>query len=166
MSLPDLAAVLWRQRELLEFLAYRLECEQLLLASGRTRWLALATTEVETVLDELAVIEMQRAAVSDLAARELGLPPGATLEEVAGTAQPPWTEVLIEHRNALIAISGELAVTAEASRSLTAAGLAAVEQTLASLGGRVGATSEGYDARGRRDVIAGQGRSAFIDQAL
>jgi hypothetical protein len=166
MSLPDLAAVLWRQRELLEFLAYRLECEQLLLASGRTRWLALATTEVETVIDEMAVIEMQRAAVSDAAARELGLPPEASLEEIAGTAQPPWTEVLIEHRSALIAISADIAATAEASRNLTAAGLAAVEQTLASLGGRVGATSQGYDARGRRDVISGQGRAAYIDQAL
>lgn len=166
MSLPDLAAVLWRQRELLEFLAYRLECEQLLLAAGRTRWLATATTEVEVVLDELAVIEMQRGAVSDAAAAELGLPSGASLEEIAGTAQPPWTEVLLEHRGALIAISTELSAMAEASRTMTSAGLAAVEQTLASLGGRVGTTSEGYDARGRRDVIAGQGRSIFIDQAL
>lgn len=166
MSLPDLAAVLWRQRELLELLAYRLECERLLLSAGRTRWLPAATTEVETVLDELAVIDMQRAAVSDAAARELGLPPGATLEEVAGSAQPPWTEVLIEHRNALISISKELAVLAEASRSMTTAGLAAVEQTLASLGGRVGTTSQGYDARGRRDLIAGQGGSLVIDQEL
>jgi hypothetical protein len=50
MSLPDLAAVLWRQRDLLERLTYRLECEQLLLAAGRTRWLAVATSEVERVL--------------------------------------------------------------------------------------------------------------------
>ena len=34
MSLPDLAAVLWRQRDLLERLVYRLECEHLLLAAG------------------------------------------------------------------------------------------------------------------------------------
>lgn len=166
MSLPDLAAVLWRQRELLELLAYRLECEQLMLAGGRTRWLPAATTEVETLLDELRVIEMQRAAVSDAAARQFGLPVGATLEELAGTAQPPWTEVLIEHRNALISISGELRVLAEASRSMTAAGLNAVEQTLATLGARDGATSQGYDARGRTDRISGQGRSVVIDRAL
>jgi hypothetical protein len=166
MSLPDLAAVLWRQRELLELLAYRLECEQLMLAGGRTRWLSAATTEVETLLDELKVIDMQRAAVSDTAAREFGLPVGATLEELAGSAQPPWTEVLIEHRNSLLAISGELGVLAEASRSMTAAGLAAVEQTLAALGGRVGSSSQGYDARGRTDMISGQGRSIVVDRAL
>lgn len=166
MSLPDLAAVLWRQRELLELLAYKLECEQLLLAAGRSRWLPAATSEVEAVLDELGVIELQRAAVSDATGRELGLPAGASLQEVAGTAQPPWTEVLIEHRNALVSISSELAVLAEASRSMTAAGLAAIEQTLTSLGGRVGATSQGYDARGRRDVIAGQGRSVVVDRVI
>jgi hypothetical protein len=166
MSLPDLAAVLWRERELLELLVYRLECEQLMLAGGRTRWLPAATTEVETLVDELRVIEMQRAAVSDATARELGLPVGASLEDLAGTAQPPWTEVLIEHRNALIAISSELAILAEASRSMTAAGLAAVEQTLSTLGGRVGASSQGYNSRGRTDVISGQGRSVVVDRAL
>jgi hypothetical protein len=104
--------------------------------------------------------------VSDVAARELGLRVGATLEELAGTAQPPWTDVLIEHRNALLAISGELAMLAETSRSMTGAGLAAVEQTLAALGGRVGASSQGYDARGRTDMISGQGRSVVVDRAL
>ncbi len=57
MSLPDLAAVLWRQRDLLERLVYRLECEHLLLAAGRTRFLALATAEVERLLDEWVVHE-------------------------------------------------------------------------------------------------------------
>lgn len=165
MSLPDLAAVLWRQREFLELLAYRLECEQLMLAAGRSKWLPAATAEVEALLDDLAVIEMQRAAVSDTAARELGLPEGATLEDIAGTAQPPWTEVLLEHRSALLAITNELGTVAEASRAMTAAGLAAVEQTLAALGGRVGASSQGYDARGRTDFIIGAGRSV-VDRAL
>jgi hypothetical protein len=109
---------------------------------------------------------MQRAAVSDAAAREFGLPVGASLEDLAATAQPPWTEVLIEHRNALIAITSELGVLAEASRSMTAAGLVAIEQTLSTLGGRVGASSQGYDARGRRDMISGQGRSVVVDRDL
>jgi hypothetical protein len=166
VSLPDLAAVLWRQRELLDRLAYKLECEQMMLAGGRTRWLAAATGEVEATLEQLGVIDLQRAAVSDAAARELGLPADASLEDVAAAAQPPWTEVLIEHRNALLGLTAELAVLAETSRSLTTAGLAAVESTLAALGGQVGTTSRGYDARGRTDVIAGAGRSAIVDRAL
>ena len=61
MSLPDLAAVLWRQRDLLERLVYRLDCEQLLLAAGRTRFLALATGEVEELVTALRVVDVQRA---------------------------------------------------------------------------------------------------------
>jgi hypothetical protein len=167
MSLPDLAAVLWRQRELLELLAYRLECEHLMLAGGRTRYIAAATNEVEATLEELQVIELQRAAISDTVARELRLPPGATLEEIAGTAQPPWTDVLMEHRNALLTVTAELAMLAEASRSMTAAGLRAVETTLAALGnGKVEAKSQGYDARGRIDLFAGPGRSIVVDRMV
>ena len=76
MSLPDLAAVLWRQRDLLERLVYRLDCEQLLLAAGRTRFLALATGEVEELVTALRVVDVQRAGAADAAAREAGLAPG------------------------------------------------------------------------------------------
>ncbi len=165
MSLPDLAAVLWRQRELLERLVYRLECEQLLLAAGRSRFLAVATSEVEALLDELSVVELQRARVADVVAAEVGLAPGASLEELAGTAQPPWTEVLIEHRNALLTLTGELSALAETNRHLLSAGLAAVEQALSGLGLRQGTTSVGYDAQGRSELISGAGRTV-VDRTL
>ena len=165
MSLSDLAAVLWRQRELMDKLAYRLECEQLLLAGGRSRHLASATSDVETLVEELQVAELHRAATSQRVARELGLTPDATLEEVAVAAGPPWTDVLLDHRQAMLSASRELTVLAEATKNLTATGLKAVEASLAALGGRVGTTSQGYDARGRIDVIAGEGRT-FVDRAL
>lgn len=165
MSIPDLAAVLWRQRELLERLVYRLECEQLLMAAGRTRFLGLATAEVEALLDELSVVELQRAAVADRVARDAGLDTGSTLEEIAGSLQPPWTEVLIEHRHALLGLTAELSALAETNRHLMAAGLKAVEQAMAGLGLRQGTTSLGYDAQGRSDVIAGHARTV-VDRAL
>jgi len=165
MSLPDLAAILWRQRELLERLVYRLECEQLLMAAGRTRFLALATGEVEAVLDELAIVELQRATIADQVCRDGGLAPGATLEELAGTAQPPWTGVLLDHRSALLALTGELSALAETNRHLMASGLKAVEQALAGLGLRHGTTSIGYDAQGRSERISGAGRT-IVDRAL
>src|SRR3954467_1914468 len=83
MSIPDLAAVLWRQRELLERLVYRLECEQLLMAAGRTRFLGMAPWEVETLVSELRVLELQRAAAAERAAIAAGLNPELTLEELA-----------------------------------------------------------------------------------
>jgi hypothetical protein len=165
MSLPDLAAVLWRQRELLERLTYRLECEQLILATGKSRWLAMAISEVELLSSELSVIEMQRAVVADAVALDLGLLPGASLEDLAAAANPPWTAMLLEHRDTLLAVTAELSALAENTRTLTAAGLAAVESTLQQAGMREGATSRGYNARGRSDVIAGHGRSV-VDRAL
>ena len=165
MSLPDLAAILWRQRELMDRLVYRLECEQLLVVAGRTRWLALATSEVESLLDEMSVIEVQRAAVADRVAVELGLTAGATLEELAGTAQPPWTGVLLEHRQALITASGELSTLADASQNLMAAGMKAVEATLASLGLRTGTSSLGYNAHGRNELISAPGQTV-VDRSL
>jgi hypothetical protein len=165
MSLPDLAAVLWRQRELLERLVYRLECEQLLLAAGKTRFLGIATGEVEQLIDELSVIELQRAGVADQVCRQEGLEPGAGLEDIAAAVQPPWTEVLVEHRNALLTLTSELSVLAETNRHLMAAGLKAVESALANLGLRQGTTSLGYDAQGRGEVIAGHART-MVDRSL
>jgi hypothetical protein len=165
MSIPDLAAVLWRQRELAESLVYRLECEQLLVASGRTRFLGVATAEVEETLGELSIVEMQRAAIADEVCAETGLDPGATLEEIAGSVQPPWTEVLIEHRQALILLTRELTALAEANRHLMAAGMKAVESAMAGLGLRQGTTSQGYDAQGRSETIAGYSR-AVVDRSL
>jgi len=165
MSIPDLAAVLWQQRELLERLVYRLECEQLLLAAGRTRFLPIATGEVEQLIDELAVIELQRAECADRVCGEVGLEPGVILEDIAAAVQPPWTELLLEHRQALITLTSELSVLAETSKNLMSAGMKAVESALANLGLRQGTTSLGYDAQGRSELIAGQART-FVDRSL
>ena len=165
MSLPDLAAVLWRQRDLLERLTYRLECEQLMLAAGRIRFLATATSEVETLVSELRTLELHRAATSEQAAIAAGLDPSATLEELAAAVQPPWTGVLLEHREALIVLTRELGTLAETNRTLMAAGMRTVESALASLGAREQSTSVGYDARGRSDLVTGAG-PMVVDRAL
>ena len=165
MSLPDLAAVLWRQRDLLERLVYRLECEQLMLAAGRTRFLATATTEVEVLVTELRALERQRAAVAEQAAVAAGLPPTASLEELAAAVSPPWTGVLLEHREALLALTRELGALAETNRTIMAAGLRAVDAALAQLGSRDQSTAVGYDARGRSDLVAGAG-PLVVDRSL
>ena len=44
--MEKLSQILWRERELLDSLLFKLEMEQLVLGSGRTRWLARAAKEV------------------------------------------------------------------------------------------------------------------------
>src|SRR5438045_4734995 len=39
MGLAELSSILWRERDMLELLLFKLEEEQLVLAAGRTRWL-------------------------------------------------------------------------------------------------------------------------------
>ena len=63
MSLSEVSNILWRERQLLELLVFKLEEEQLVLAAGRNRWLPHATREVETVLGEIKRIELERAAI-------------------------------------------------------------------------------------------------------
>ncbi len=75
MSWEDLSTLLWKERELLELLLFKIEEEQLVLASGRTRWLAHATREVEVVLAEIREQELHRAVTVDALAAAIGCGP-------------------------------------------------------------------------------------------
>jgi len=46
MAASELSAQLWKERELLELLLFKLEEEQLLLIAGKSRWISHATREV------------------------------------------------------------------------------------------------------------------------
>ena len=43
-QLRDVSNILWRERNLLELLAFKLDSERLLARAGRTRWLGAPTT--------------------------------------------------------------------------------------------------------------------------
>ena len=165
MSLPDLAAVLWRQRELIERLCYRLECEQLILASGRMTRLPLAISEVETAVHDLQVLELQRAEAADRASIELDLPLGSGLQDLAAASQPPWTGVFLEHRSALIALAGELRMLADSNQQMVSGGMAALEMAINSLGALAEPVVVGYDARGHKKGVAGR-LPVVVDRVL
>src|SRR5438270_5256883 len=61
MGLAEVSNILWQERQLMELLLFKLEEEQLVLASGRSRWLNHATREVEMVLEEIKRAEVARA---------------------------------------------------------------------------------------------------------
>ena len=79
MGLADLSSILWREREMLELLLFKLEEEQLVLASGRSRWLAHATREVEVVLEQIRSTEVIRATEVEAVGTALGLGPHPAL---------------------------------------------------------------------------------------
>jgi flagellin-like hook-associated protein FlgL len=122
MGLAGVASILWREREALELLLFKLEEEQLVLAAGRTKWLAHATREVEIVLDRIRQTEVLRAIEVDAVAAALGLPPNPSLTELADATPAPWNELLCEHRKALLTLTAEISALAEANRDPLTAG--------------------------------------------
>jgi hypothetical protein len=133
MSLTEVSSILWRERELLDLLLFKLEEEQLLLAAGRTRWLGHATREVEMVLGEMKRAELGRAVEVEQVAASLGLDPGVSLRELAEAAPPPWGGILREHRNAFLTATQEITALARSNKDLLASGYRAARETLLSL---------------------------------
>lgn len=146
MSLTEVSSILWRERELLDLLLFKLEEEQLLLAAGRSRWLAHATREVEMVLDELRRAELGRSVEVEAVALSLGLAPGVSLRELAEKAPSPWDDILREHRNAFLSATQEITALAQTNKELLTSGFRAARETLMSLGDSEVAT---YDPSGQ-----------------
>ena len=71
MGTHELSASLWRERELLELLVFKLTEEQLLLTSGKSRWLQYATQEVEQVMQKLRTAGLARSLASFAVARTI-----------------------------------------------------------------------------------------------
>src|SRR5436853_4758165 len=145
MSLSEVSNILWRERQLLELLVFKLEEEQLVLAAGRTRWLSHATREVESVLGEIKRIELERAMHVESAGRELGLSGSPSLRELAGLTPSPWDGIFNEHRRALLALAQEIDVITKANRDLLQRGHQATREAIASMGE---IDIDAYDARG------------------
>jgi flagellar biosynthesis/type III secretory pathway chaperone len=160
MGLAEVTSTLWRERELLELLLFKLEEEQLLLAAGRTRWLARATREVETVLEELRRAELLRAVQVDEAAVEVGLEPGPSLEALAAASADPWQSLLREHRLAFLTATSEIQAMANANRDLLTAGSRATREALLSL---TDGTST-YGSTGEAVTVGRQHR--LVDEAI
>jgi glycine/D-amino acid oxidase-like deaminating enzyme len=116
--MTELSNLLWRERQLLDLLQFKLEEECLLLECERDRWLAHAGREVELVLDEISRIEMARALELAAVAPELGLGAQPTLGDLAAAAPSPWGALFADHRRALQLACQEVLDTAGRSRAL------------------------------------------------
>ena len=160
MGLADLSSILWRERELLELLLFKLEEEQLVLAGGRSRWLAHATREVEMVLDQIRRTEVVRAAEVEAIGIQLGLGSNASLTALADASPAPWNDLLQQHRKAFLTLTAEVSALAEANRDLLTTSQRAVRETLLAVGGSV----ETYGRRGQ--TVTTGGRNRLIDEAM
>ena len=102
MALSDVSNILWRERQLLELLVFKLEEEQLVLAAGRSRWLAYATREVENVLGEIKRVELERAVLVADAGASSVCRARRRCASSSGLTATPWDGIFVEHRRALL----------------------------------------------------------------
>jgi len=160
MGLAEVANILWREREALELLLFKLEEEQLVLATGRTRWLSHATREVEIVLDRIRQTELLRASEVGAVAGELGLPPNPSLTQLAEAATPPWAELFREHRRAFLALTAEITAVTEANRDLLTTGQRSAREAMLTVTGSI----ETYGRDGGTTAAAPSVR--LLDEAM
>lgn len=135
MSLNNVSTILWRERQLLELLLFKLEEEQLLLAAGRARWLAQAANEVETVLEEIKNAELARSIEVDAVASELRLGPDVSLGDLIEAAPAPWSGIFADHRDAFLTMTQEILSVAGSNRELLNRGQRAVRDALSFIEG-------------------------------
>lgn len=152
-ALGEVSSTLWRERELLELLQFKLEEEQLVLAAQRSRWLPHATREVEMVLEEIKRAELARAVEVERVAELLGLAAAPSLHELIETAPAPWGDILAEHRKALMAATEEIQSLADANRDLLQSAHRAAREALAALSEPE--TNRTYTASGRASRPSG-----------
>ena len=159
MSTEDLSSILWRERDLLELLLFKLEVEQLVLTSGRTHWLAVAAREVETVLHEIRDAELIRAIAVDTVAAGLGLEPNASLRDIAAASEEPWRAIWLDHREAFTTVATQISEMSQSNRVLLTAGYQAAQATLLSL-------SEKSPTYGADGSMGSDRRTSIVDWSL
>lgn len=164
MGVAELSEVLWRERELLELLVFKLEEEHLLLAAANTRWLPRATREVEVVVEQLRQIELRRALIVDAVAASLGLGSDPTLAQLADVVPGAWAGLLRDHRTAFLALTREVQDCAEANKTMLAHGYRTAREGLVVLTGRANRESTAYGRTGRAASAATT--SQLVDQVF
>ncbi len=137
-TLNEVSTVLWRERQLLDLLLFKMQEEQLILAAGKTRWLPNATREVELVLEKLRAAEILRAVQVDTLAAEIGLEPAPSLRLLADTLPEPWSIIFFDHRQAFLAVTGEIARMAEVNRELIGSHTEATKRVIGWMTGHIG----------------------------
>jgi len=119
MALSDASNILWRERQLVELLVFKLEEEQLIFAAGRNRWLAHARREVENVVGEIRRVELEWAVQVADTGRELGIPDAPTLRDLVSLTPTPWDGIFAEHRRALVDLAREIEAIRTSNRELS-----------------------------------------------
>jgi len=145
VGVNELSAVLWRERELLELLTFKLEEEQLLLTAGKSRWIEHATREVEQVLERLRTAGLERTVEVAVVAEEWGTAGETPLRELVDHAPDgPWADIFTSHLRAMTELTRQIKQLRDENEQFLRAAARSTQETLAT----VNTDPATYDATG------------------
>ncbi len=161
MGVNELSAVLWRERELLELLLFKLEEEQLLLTAGKSRWVGHASREIEQVMVRLRDIALARSVEVTTVGTEWECAEDATLREIIAAAPAgPWQDIFTAHLTAMTELTVQIRDLRDVNEQFLRTAVRSVQETLAG----VEAVSGTYDANGAAQHA--QASSMLFDEKL
>ena len=145
MGTHELSASLWRERELLELLVFKLTEEQLLLTSGKARWLQYATQEVEQVMNKLRTAGLARSLEVSSLAEDWGVDENSTLRELTShSTDETWRDILTAHLVAMTELTREIQELRDLNMQYLRVAIRSTQEALA----QDGTASRSYDAKG------------------
>jgi hypothetical protein len=155
MGANELSSMLWRERELLDLLTFKLVEEQLLLTAGKSQWLQHATREVEQVVTQLRTTGLSRAVEASALALAWGISPEANLREIAAAAPAgPWGDLLTGHLEALNSQTAVITSLRDSNEQFLRAATRSAQETAAG----IRPERVMYDARGKAGTAASTAR--------
>jgi len=133
-ALPDLVTQLGRQRQLVEYLLFKLLEAQLLLASDQAMFVPFAMAEIESVLGRMREEEEYREELLSELAEEWEMPPGdLKLAYLAEHAPEPHRTAFAEHRESFMSLVDQVEKVTRDNRRLATEGLSRVQAALSGL---------------------------------
>lgn len=161
MSANELTALLWREREVLETVLFKLEEERMVLLSGRTRWLSRATSESLAIAKKAAELSLARTVEASALGVEWGAGDNPTLNELIACAPDhAWRDILTQHREALLALAEQIGLARDENARILNAAIRATHEASSAAGNTVT-----YDSRGR-NTDTSPATSALVDKEL
>lgn len=129
--MDELAALLGRERLLMEKLLFKLVELRQLLTAGEVRFLPWAAEEVDRATARLRESELHRAVVVSKIAHRVGVDDTQlSLRALANTTPEPFGSIFADHRRAFLELTGEVDSALGDCRALAADGAAFVAEVL------------------------------------
>ncbi len=139
MAAHELSMQLMREREMLELLLFKLDVQQMLVATGRNRWVQHAANEVERVLAAMPATAITRDTLVVAVADEWGVPEATSLRELIDAAPTDaWREIFTGHLEALLALAAEITEMKAINEQRLRTALRIVQETIAALDNSTG----------------------------